>query len=145
MEIAQQNLFATINNFISDHFTVRINDNFNQYNYNEINVMLGDFDDLFHTQYNPDQDNQPEMNNLINSIKIELDQLNFESIHEMIRITNTLYATHFANGQLYYLDIDADTLIKTYVYLYLYVNNFSQERERLMNTWELPNNNNIPQ
>lgn len=141
----EQPTLTIINNIISNHFAIRVNDNFNQHRYNEINVMLGDFDTLFYTQYNPHQENDPEMNNLINYIKVELDQLNFESIHEMIRITNRLYITHFTIRQTtHHLDIHADNLIKIYVYLYLYDNEFSTRREQLMNDWEIrfDNNNN---
>lgn len=131
---------TTLNNIINDDFENRIINNFDVNRYVEINNMLYDYDTQFTSFYDPYQVNNQETNNLVNSVKIMLNKMDFESMYAMIRTFNILHITYNENNQYSFMDFNSDTFIKMYIYWFLYKNNYLQERENLMNTW---NNNNV--
>lgn len=138
---------GTINDFIENDFTTRVINNFDIFRFDEINVMLFEYDQLFAACYDPYQNDRDELNNLVNLIKVELNQMNFETIYEMVRITTIFHNQYQPNEHYRYLEQGPDNLIKMYIYWYLYANNYSIRREQLMDYWDrrFDNNNNAGQ
>ncbi len=131
-------ILTTINDIITNDFESIIINNFDICRFNEINIMLQEYDILFALYYNPGQENRNELNNLVNLIKLQLDQMNFETIYEIIRITTNDYRWNWNFRQT------SENFIKMYIYWYLYDNIFSIKRDQLMNEWNtrFENNNN---
>lgn len=131
-------ILPTINDIIINDFESIIINNFDIYRFNEINIMLQEYDTLFALYYNPGQENRNELNNLVNLIKLQLDQMNFETIYEIIRITINDYRWNWNLRQT------SENFIKMYIYWYLYDNIFSVKRDQLMNEWDtrIENNDN---
>tara|TARA_Y100000768_G_scaffold247914_2_gene188138 strand:+ start:2016 stop:2480 length:465 start_codon:yes stop_codon:yes gene_type:complete len=135
-----------INNIIENHFTEHLINIFNIEEFNNIVNMLTEYDNTFTNRYNNVQnENLNLFNDLLNNIKTHLDITNYETVIEMVQITNNLYRNYTGRGLNEY-QIDANNIIKCYIYLYLYFNNYIQERDLLILRWndrqQLPQENN---
>ncbi len=124
-----------INNTIENHFTENLINRFNFEEFNTLEHMLTEYDNTFTNKYNNVQnENLNLFNDLINNIKTQLNMTNYETIIEMIQNTNNLYINYTGRALDGY-QIDADNMIKYYIYLYLYFNDYIQERNILTTRW----------
>lgn len=136
-----------INNIIENHFTEHLINRFNFEEFNTIENMLIEYDNIFTNRYNNVQnENLNLFNDLLNNIKTHLNMSNYETIIEMIQTTNNLYRNYTGTVLLSEYQIDADNIIRYYIYLYLYFNDYMQERNLLIMRWndqqQLPRENN---
>ena len=136
-----------INNIIENHFTEHLINRFNFEEFNTLEHMLTEYDNTFTNKYNNVQnENLNLFNDLLNNIKTHLNMSNYETIIEMIQTTNNLYRNYTGTVLLNEYQIDADNIIRYYIYLYLYFNDYMQERNLLIMRWndqqQLPRENN---